>query len=136
MSESATQGGDRRTAGASRARASEPDGDGAWREEGPSVNRKLIRPKLDQHVTRGGARTRSSRPPAAEQAGLEGSFLARASAGGGRVVVTLEDGEVLRGVVEWNDRDCLELRRKDEPAIVVMKHAVVHVAPDGAGRRG
>jgi sRNA-binding regulator protein Hfq len=97
----------------------------------------LIRPRLDQHLVQGTARPSARRrPQPPDQTGLETAFYARQSSASAIVAVTLEDGQVLRGVVEWNDRDCLSLKRKDLPSIVVMKHVIVHVAPDeGAARR-
>ena len=110
---------------------------GAGRDEAPALDRKLIRPRLEQHLVRGPGRPAARRrPQPPDQTGLEASFYAQQASASAVVALTLEDGQILRGVVEWNDRDSLSLRRKDLPSIVVMKHVIVHVAPDeGAARR-
>lgn len=101
------------------------------RDEAATIDRKLIRPRLDQHVVRGPGRpTARRRPRPPDQTGLEASFYAQQASATATVAVTLEDGRILRGVVEWNDRDCLSVRCKDLPPIVVMKHVIVHVSPD------
>jgi host factor-I protein len=105
------------------------------RDESGQGNRKLIRPRLQQPAGRApspgaslGADRRRPRQP--EHTGAEAAFLGKHSQGEATVAVTLEDGVVLHGVVEWTDRDCLKLRRRDLPGIVVMKQAIVHVQVD------
>ena len=111
------------------------------RDEAPALDRKLIRPRLEQHLVRGARPAARRRPQPPEQTGLEASFYTQHASSHAVVAVTLEDGQVLHGVVEWSDRDCMSIRRKELPSIVVMKHVIVHVSPDvsreeGAARRG
>jgi sRNA-binding regulator protein Hfq len=56
------------------------------------------------------------------------------------MVVVLQDGEEIRGVIEWYDKNCLKLNRTDLPNLLLLKHNIkylykeseeTHPAPDG-----
>ncbi|MEM7249271.1 MAG: hypothetical protein AAF533_28420 [Acidobacteriota bacterium] len=108
------------------------------------ANRKLIRPSLATHAQDGPRQSRRRRsPPAEDDTGAEASRLQTLMHLGTPLLVTLEDGEAQRGVLEWYDRDCLKLRRDQGPSIVIMKQAILHLgqdpqasAPRRGGRRG
>lgn len=96
-------------------------------------NRKLIRPALSEHVER--VRTRHAgrrRVPPPEQAGAEAISYARYASRGTPLIVLLETGDEVRGVLEWHDRDAVKVRRPDGSGILVMKQAIVHSRPDAA----
>ena len=40
------------------------------------------------------------------------------------MVVVLDDGEQLRGHIEWYDRNCLKVHREDGPNLLVYKHSI------------
>jgi len=40
------------------------------------------------------------------------------------MVVVLDDGEQLRGHIEWYDRSCIKVNREDAPNLLVFKHAI------------
>jgi len=41
--------------------------------------------------------------------------------------VVLTDGEVLHGVIEWYDRDCIKVNRTDGPNLLVLKHVIKYI---------
>ena len=88
------------------------------------VNRKLIRPNLndlkDRTPTRGS--WRKSPPP--EQTNAESFYYLKQMNAKTPMVFVLTDGEVLKGVIEWYDRTCLKVNRKGGPNILVMKHCL------------
>jgi RNA chaperone Hfq len=47
------------------------------------------------------------------------------------VAVILTDGEILRGILEWYDRDCIKLTRIGSPNVLIYKHAIKYVYKDG-----
>ena len=47
------------------------------------------------------------------------------------MAVVLEDGEVLRGTVEWYDRDCIKLTRQGSPNLLIFKRVIKYVHKDG-----
>jgi sRNA-binding regulator protein Hfq len=43
------------------------------------------------------------------------------------MVIVLDDGEELRGVIEWYDRTCLKLNRTEGPNLLVYKDAIKYL---------
>ena len=46
------------------------------------------------------------------------------------MVVVLDDGEELRGIIEWYDRSCLKLNRTEGPNLLVYKDAIKYLYKD------
>jgi len=40
------------------------------------------------------------------------------------MVVVLSDGEIVQGVIEWYDRNCLKITRDDGPNLLIYKHCI------------
>ena len=47
------------------------------------------------------------------------------------VAVVMTDGQVLRGTVEWYDRDCIKLTRFGSPKLLIYKQTIKYVYKDG-----
>lgn len=47
------------------------------------------------------------------------------------MAVVLESGEVLKGTVEWYDRDCIKLTRTGSPNLLIFKRVIKYVYKDG-----
>jgi sRNA-binding regulator protein Hfq len=43
------------------------------------------------------------------------------------MVMVLQDGEELRGSIEWYDRGCIKLHRTDGPNLLVLKHNIKYL---------
>ena len=43
------------------------------------------------------------------------------------MVIVLQDGEVLNGVLEWYDKNCLKLTREDGPNLLVFKSYIKYL---------
>lgn len=107
------------------------------------VNRKLFRPSLtdvkEQIATRpapapggghlGGGPRKKPAPP--DQTHAENFYYVKQMQSRTPVAVVLNDGEVLRGVVEWYDRDCIKLTRFGSPNLLLYKRAIKYVYKDG-----
>jgi sRNA-binding regulator protein Hfq len=93
------------------------------------ANRKLIRPQLP-HVAQEAGPARPRRPVPPLETGLEDAHLQKQQNLRTRLALTLEGGEVVRGSIEWHDRDCLMIRRDDGTGLLVMKHAIVQWSRD------
>lgn len=50
------------------------------------------------------------------------------------MVFTLDGGEVIRGRVEWYDRDCVKVHREDGPNLLIYKRHIRYVSKDDEGR--
>jgi len=86
-------------------------------------NRPLIRPHLDDIRKEPAGGTRRKVPPP-ESTAAEAFYYIKQMNAGTPVVLLLNDGERLEGIIEWYDRMCIKLNRDDAPDLVVMKHAI------------
>ena len=46
------------------------------------------------------------------------------------MVLVLQDGEELRGTIEWYDRGCIKLHRSEGPNLLVLKHNIKYLYKD------
>ena len=46
------------------------------------------------------------------------------------MVLVLQDGEELRGTIEWYDRNCIKLHRTEGANLLVLKHNVKYIFKD------
>jgi len=117
-------------------------------------NRKLIRPNLaqikekmssgrhgqpqGQQSREGGGRDRDrdrdrdssgprrrTVPP--DQTSAEAFYYLKQMNGQTPMVVVLDDGEQLRGHIEWYDRNCLKVHRQDAPNLLVFKQHIKYL---------
>ena len=68
-------------------------------------------------------------PP--EQTHAENFYFVKQMQSRTPVAVVLNDGEVLRGTVEWYDRDCIKLTRFGSPNLLVYKHCIKYLYKEG-----
>lgn len=102
------------------------------------VNRKLFRPALTevkeqqlpprQHHS-GPQPHKKPAPP--EQTHAENFYWVKQMQSKTPVAVIMTDGEVLRGTVEWYDRDCIKLTRLGSPNLLIYKQRIKYVYKDG-----
>ena len=85
-------------------------------------NRKLIRPEPDLKTASSRAVRRKQTPP--EQTNAEEFYYLKQMAAKTPMVVVLNDGEELRGHIEWYDKGAIKLNRNDGPNLVLRKHAI------------
>ena len=91
-------------------------------------NRKLIRPNLSEIKEKlAGARAPRRKPVPPEQTNAETFYYLKQMNARTRMVVALMDGEELRGVIEWYDRNCIKVNRDDAPNLLVYKHQVKYL---------
>ncbi|HET9299688.1 MAG TPA: RNA chaperone Hfq [Candidatus Polarisedimenticolaceae bacterium] len=76
---------------------------------------------------RGGApmERRKAAPP--EQTSAEAFYYVKQMNNRTPMVVVLDDGEELRGHIEWYDRGCIKLNREDGPNLVIYKHSIKYL---------
>lgn len=89
------------------------------------VNRKLIRPKLTDLKDQSKPTRRKPVPP--EQTNAESFYYIKQMNSKTPVVVVLQDGEELHGVIEWYDKTCLKVNRTDKPNLLVMKRHIKYI---------
>ena len=110
------------------------------------VNRKLIRPNLAEikerlatkrpmtvsaepaprEVPGNGSHPRR-RPAPPDATSAEAFYYLKQMNNKTPMVVVLDNGEQLRGHIEWYDRGCLKVHRDGEPNLLVFKHSIKFV---------
>ena len=102
------------------------------------VNRRLIRPSLTEVKEQGpmpraihAASPQQKKPTPPEQTHAESFYWVKQMQARTPVAIVLMDGEVLRGVVEWYDRDCIKLTRFGSPNLLVYKQTIKYLYKDG-----
>lgn len=116
------------------------------------VNRKLVRPNLAElkekfggvatatpptqeeprvesdrgrHGGRDGAPRRRPVPP--DSTSAEAFYYVKQMNSRTPMVVVLDNGEQLRGHIEWYDRNCIKVNRDAEPNLLVFKHSIKYL---------
>ena len=109
------------------------------------VNRKLFRPSLtevkEQYTPRPAAQAVAGpaprkKPAPPEQTHAENFYYVKQMQSKSPVAVVLTDGEVLRGTVEWYDRDCIKLTRQGSPNLLIFKRVIKYVHKDEEASNG
>ena len=93
------------------------------------MNRKLIRPNLaelkDQLASKSAPPRPRRVPP--EQTNAESFYYLKQMNSKTPMVVVLQDGEEIRGIIEWYDKNCLKLNRVDRPNLLLLKHNIKYL---------
>jgi sRNA-binding regulator protein Hfq len=103
------------------------------------VNRKLIRPSLSEIQDQMGARLQRKKPAPPEQTNAENFYYIKQMQSRTPMVVVLDTGEQVRGVIEWYDKHCIKVHRAHEPNLLIMKQYIRYmykqngVKDNGAG---
>ena len=72
-------------------------------------------------------------PPLLENTKAESFYYLKQMRARTPMVVVLESGEVLHGVIEWYDQRCIKVNRAGQPNLVIMKSAIryLYKQPNG-----
>lgn len=89
------------------------------------MNRKLIRPALSDIQDQMGQRPqRSKKPTPPDQTNAESFYYIKQMQARTPMVVVLDTGEAISGVIEWYDKGCIKVHRSGEPNLLIMKAAI------------
>jgi len=101
------------------------------------ANRKLIRPTLNRNENRsdGERRERPERAsasggkktPPAEQTHAENFYYQKQMQAKTPMVIVLQDGDSLQGVIEWYDRSCIKINRAAQPNVLIYKASIKYM---------
>jgi sRNA-binding regulator protein Hfq len=93
-------------------------------------NRKLIRPSLadiKEQLTVRQPRSINKKPHSNDQTNAENFYYVKQMQNKTPMVVVLQDGEILKGVIEWYDKNCIKVNRTGEPNLLVLKHYIKYM---------
>jgi sRNA-binding regulator protein Hfq len=91
------------------------------------VNRKLIRPNLTELKDRLAPMKPRRKQVPPEQTNAEAFYYLKQMNARTPMVVVLKDGEELRGIVEWYDKDCIKVNRVGAPNLMVFKDCIKYM---------
>ena len=102
------------------------------------ANRKLIRPSFKEaKATDVKAEAKGPRPPHNKDAlkrsappdhtNAENFYYLKQMQSKTLMTIVLRDGETLRGVIEWYDKDCLKVNREGDPNLLVFKSNIKYM---------
>ncbi len=97
------------------------------RQGDDQMNRRLIRPNLSELKDRLGPRQPRRKQVPPEQTNAEAFYYLKQMNSKTPMVVVLKDGEELRGVIEWYDRNCIKVNRVGAPNLMVMKDCIKYM---------
>jgi host factor-I protein len=83
---------------------------------------------------RGGPPPRKGKTPPSPETSQEALYLKTLGENQTQVRVKLADGEMVRGWLEYYDRDMVRLTREDQPNLFIFKHDIVYIEEDGVRR--
>jgi host factor-I protein len=102
------------------------------------VNRRMFRPGFPDVKEQNSSRPAnnngplpSKKPAPPEVTHAENFYWVKQMQSHTPMAVVLEDGEILRGSVEWYDRDCIKLTRQGSPNLLIFKRVIKYVYKDG-----
>ena len=99
-----------------------------------SVNRKLIRPSLNEvkeqaNNRRNAGAGRRTAPP--DQTNAENFYYMKQMQAKTPMVIVLKDGETLEGYIEWYDKCCLKVNREGLPNLLLFKQNIKYMYKAG-----
>ena len=74
---------------------------------------------------------RKGRPAPPEQTSEEAAYLKSLGEKQKPVSIKLADGEVVRGWIEYYDKNMVRLTREDQPNLFIFKHEIMYIAEEG-----
>jgi host factor-I protein len=105
------------------------------------VNRRMFRPGFadmkeqvptrPQHGNNNNGPAPSKKPAPPELTHAENFYWVKQMQARTPMAIVLDNGEILRGTVEWYDRDCIKLTRHGEPNLLIFKRVIKYVHKDG-----
>jgi host factor-I protein len=100
------------------------------------VNRKLIRPSLSEIQDQMGSRMQRKKPAPPEQTNAENFYYIKQMQARTPMIVVLDTGETIRGVIEWYDKNCIKVHRTNEPNLLIMKSSVRYMYKQAESKEG
>jgi len=100
------------------------------------MNRRLIRPSLSDVQDRLGTHVQRKKPAPPDQTNAENFYYVKQMQARTPMVVVLDQGETIRGVIEWYDRSCIKVHRQNEPNLLIMKSCIRFMYKDGESKNG
>lgn len=107
------------------------------------ANRKLIRPTLNRSEIRADGERRerpermspAKKVPPAEQTHAENFYYQKQMQAKTPMVIVLQNGDSMEGVIEWYDKSCIKITRTGQPNVLIYKAAIKYMFKASEERR-
>jgi sRNA-binding regulator protein Hfq len=74
-----------------------------------------------------GGNSRAARPAPPELTNAENFYYLKQMSAKTPMVIVMNDGEEIRGWIEWYDRTCLKVNREGAPNLLIQKHWIKYL---------
>ena len=108
----------------------------AQEKPGTEANRRLIRPSLTDLKEQMVNRQQRKKPTPPEQTNAENFYYVKQMQARTPVVVVLQDGENIHGVIEWYDKYCIKVNRVTEPNLLIYKANIKYLYKEHEAKGG
>jgi len=93
---------------------------------------RMDRDRGDRAMGGGGGK----KPAPPEQTNAENFYYQKQMQSRTPMVIVLRDGEEIRGMIEWYDRNCIKVNRESgEPNLMIYKPAIKYMYKEGENQR-
>jgi host factor-I protein len=118
---------------------SENHGNGTHGHHNPPIQMQERRERPERHerperMDRGERSERpmgGKKPAPPEQTNAENFYYQKQMQSRTPMVIVLQDGEEIRGVIEWYDRNCIKVNRTGDPNLMIYKPAIKYMFKEG-----
>ena len=96
------------------------------------------RPERSERSERpiGGPGGGGKKPTPPEQTNAENFYYQKQMQSRTQMVIVLRDGEEIRGIIEWYDRNCIKVNRDNgEPNLMIYKPAIKYMFKEGENQK-
>ncbi len=94
---------------------------------GKTMNRKLIRPNLAEYKGQKSRESGKKRSSPSYDTAAENYYYLKQMNKKTPVSIVFMDGETMEGFIEWYDRNCIKLNRKNAPNHLVYKNSIKYL---------
>lgn len=92
-----------------------------------TANRRLIRPSLNEIKEQVNSRRNQKKSIPPDQTHAESFYYIKQMQARTPMVIVLNDGETVRGAIEWYDKCCLKINRSDGPNLLLYKPSIKYM---------
>ena len=69
----------------------------------------------------------AKRPSASDQTNAENFYYVKQMQNKTPMVVVLQDGETIKGSIDWYDKNSIKINRSPEPSVLLLKHYIKYM---------
>jgi len=91
------------------------------------MNRKLIRPNLAEYKEKMSRESSRKRPHPPFETFAENYYYLKQMNKKTPMAISLMDGDIIKGYIEWYDKNCIKINRNNAPNLLIFKNNIKHI---------